>query len=127
MEENMTNSMAELGTTTLTIRDDNAIYLYLDLMKRCLTDSIYLDDPLSQFIFYCQKPNFPFWKRLGVTTLERFLAKKRIRMVEAHSQHSLEHLRIAREGGKDWPARAHTMIGLKRLDNIQSCVESVIK
>jgi hypothetical protein len=29
--------------------------------------------------------------------------------------------------GEYWPVRAHTMIGLKRLDNIQFCVESVIK
>lgn len=31
-----------------------------------------------------------------------------------------------REEGKDWPKSAHTMIGLKRLDNVQACVESVI-
>ena len=29
--------------------------------------------------------------------------------------------------GKDWPIRAHTMIGKKRLDNIQFCFEDVIK
>jgi hypothetical protein len=51
--------------------------LYLDLLKRCLTDSIY--DPVE-----------------------------------------------ARAVGGDWPARGHTMIGLARLDNIQSCVESVL-
>lgn len=28
--------------------------------------------------------------------------------------------------GRVWPSAAHTMIGLKRLDNIQSCVESVL-
>lgn len=32
-----------------------------------------------------------------------------------------------REQGKDWPVRAHTMIGLKRLDNLQACIESVLK
>ena len=32
-----------------------------------------------------------------------------------------------REEGKDWPAVAHTMVGLKRLDNIQYCVENVLK
>jgi glycosyltransferase involved in cell wall biosynthesis len=32
----------------------------------------------------------------------------------------------ARVEGRDWPARAHTMIGLKRLANLRSCVESVI-
>lgn len=28
--------------------------------------------------------------------------------------------------GKDWPSCAHTMIGLKRMENIQFCVEDVI-
>ena len=28
--------------------------------------------------------------------------------------------------GRDWPARAHTMIGLKRLDNLQFCVQDVL-
>jgi O-methyltransferase len=32
----------------------------------------------------------------------------------------------ARSGGRDWPLRAHTMIGLKRLDNLQECIEHVI-
>jgi hypothetical protein len=32
-----------------------------------------------------------------------------------------------REEGKDWPQKAHTMIGVKRLDNLHYCVEQVIK
>lgn len=32
-----------------------------------------------------------------------------------------------RKIGRDWPITAHTMIGLKRLDNIQFCVEEIIK
>ncbi|MEV7387081.1 TylF/MycF family methyltransferase [Streptomyces sp. NPDC091215] len=31
-----------------------------------------------------------------------------------------------RNEGRDWPANAHTMIGIKRLDNIQQCVEDVL-
>ena len=29
--------------------------------------------------------------------------------------------------GMEWPLRAHTMIGLRRLENIQFCVEDVIQ
>ncbi len=29
--------------------------------------------------------------------------------------------------GRDWPSCAHTMVGLKRLDNLQFCVEDVLK
>ena len=32
----------------------------------------------------------------------------------------------ARSEGRDWPARAHTMIGLKRFRNLQACVETVL-
>jgi len=35
--------------------------------------------------------------------------------------------RAAREIGRDWPSDAETMIGLKRLDNIQECVADVIR
>src|SRR2546423_11221668 len=31
-----------------------------------------------------------------------------------------------REEGRNWPSYADTMIGLKRLDNLQSCIESVL-
>jgi demethyldecarbamoylnovobiocin O-methyltransferase/8-demethyl-8-(2,3-dimethoxy-alpha-L-rhamnosyl)tetracenomycin-C 4'-O-methyltransferase len=31
-----------------------------------------------------------------------------------------------RAEGLDWPARAHTMIGLKRLANVRTCVEEVL-
>ena len=32
----------------------------------------------------------------------------------------------ARVEGRDWPAQAHTMIGLKRLDNLHYCVEDAL-
>jgi hypothetical protein len=33
----------------------------------------------------------------------------------------------AREDGRDWPSTAHTMIGKKRLDNVQFCCEETLK
>jgi Macrocin-O-methyltransferase (TylF) len=33
---------------------------------------------------------------------------------------------LARAEGRDWPSRAHTMIGLKRLANVRYCVEAVL-
>jgi hypothetical protein len=56
-----------------------AVSLYLDLMKRALTDLLYDDADIQR-----------------------------------------------RKEGRDWPSRACTMIGLKRLDNIQMCAESVL-
>lgn len=44
-----------------------------------------------------------------------------VRMVEAG-----EFDAARREEGRDWPADAETMIGMKRLANLRACVESVI-
>ena len=56
----------------------NARHLYLDLMKRALTDLLYDVDTQT------------------------------------------------RQEGRDWPSRAYTMIGLKRLENLQNCIEDVL-
>jgi hypothetical protein len=65
--------------------------LYLDLMKKCLTDLIYA---ASQ-----ERPSIQS---------EPFNETRRLE-------------------GRDWPTYAHTMIGIKRLDNLQVCVENVLR
>lgn len=68
---------------------DTGKQLYLDLMKRCLTNLIYQD---RSTLFGKDQP---FDLRMRVE-------------------------------GRDWPANAHTMIGIHRLDNLHFCVEDVI-
>lgn len=34
--------------------------------------------------------------------------------------------KVARMEGREWPAMAHTMIGWKRLENIQQCMENIL-
>src|SRR5215510_4576101 len=52
----------------------------------------------------------------------RFIADKNILLMrERNFDPSI------RMEGKDHPALAHTMIGMKRLDNVQSCIEDVLK
>lgn len=34
---------------------------------------------------------------------------------------------VSRSTGLDWPSQAHTMVGARRLDNVQSCVEQVLR
>lgn len=64
--------------------------LYLDLMKRCLTNWIYADAEARL------QPSQPFdWQ--------------------------------TRAEGRDWPPAAHTMVGLRRLANLQECVEAVLR
>jgi O-methyltransferase len=107
--------------------DDRAISLYTDIMKRCLTDSIYMDDPLSRYVFYEQRASVQKWRRNILAVAERFLGNWNIRLVRPYSDLPPHDIPAAREGGLDWPTRAHTMIGMKRLDNLQNCVESIIR
>lgn len=66
--------------------------LYLDLMKKCLINSIYQDASCS-------------WAYSGCREFQK----------------------EQREHGLDWPDVAHTMIGLHRLNNLQYCMEDVLK
>lgn len=34
---------------------------------------------------------------------------------------------VSRSAGLDWPSQAHTMVGARRLDNVQFCVEQVLR
>lgn len=92
-----------------------AVDLYLDVMVKMLTRygfegrNVTVKLPARSYESY-------LWD------LTRGAMKGRdIRMVEAG-----EFDREAREVGRDWPVDAETMIGLKRMDNIRACVESVI-
>jgi O-methyltransferase len=85
--------------------------LYIEMIKKSLMDSIY-----DHVGFLPVVPSTWRWRRLVA-----FLARRGIelvRRVPVDKQKRLE--------GRDWPLVAHTMIGKARLDNIQSCVESVI-
>jgi hypothetical protein len=74
--------------------DTNCRDLYLDLLKKCLVNSIYEDTPAPVFID-------------GKFT----------------SQYSRER----RSAGRDWPSKAHTMIGLHRLNNLHSLARKVLE
>src|SRR5688572_13489891 len=67
-----------------------AVALYLDLVKRCLTNWVYADAEARL------PPGRPFDPRL-------------------------------RAEGRDWPPFAHTMVGLRRLDNLQACAEAALR
>jgi hypothetical protein len=68
--------------------------LYLDLLKRCVTNTIYEDEPI------------PSPLRGGSNAVFD---------------------RQARLEGLDWPSQAHTMIGMDRLDNLQTLIEEVLQ
>jgi hypothetical protein len=78
---------------------DAARDLYLELIKRCILGLIYEDTPMIAF-----------------NTLEK-----------EGIDHAPEQFdRRLRELGQDWPAQAHSMIGVQRMDNIRFCVEHAL-
>jgi hypothetical protein len=80
--------------------------LYIDLIKRTLTDTIYSEDPLAHFAPFRFRADRARWKNLAISVLERLLRRRQMRIVEALGEH-------------DYPARAHTMIGMRGLENLQ--------
>lgn len=85
--------------------------LYLDLMKRTLTNWIYGD---------MEKKVIDFPPTLD----QKVMAKAASLGAQLVVPHPFDPRK--REAGRDWPPSAHTMIGLKRLDNLQFCVQQVI-
>lgn len=91
--------------------ESNAEALYLDLMKRCLVNLIYGD-----------LEAWPVEPR-------RFLKRKLIALARARGMKLVwdrPYDPQDRVNGKGWPAGAHTMLGIKRLDNLQFCVEDTL-
>ncbi len=76
---------------------DSGTELYLDLLKRCLLNLIYED------------PRIPFGWDVDASE-------------GVYKNFDLE----SRLNGSDWPSTAHTMIGMRRLDNIQALFEDVL-
>ncbi|MFG2825497.1 alpha/beta fold hydrolase [Kitasatospora sp. NPDC048365] len=70
---------------------DTGVELYIDLLKRTLTNTVYEDPPLPSD-----------WAP------------------------DTAYDPISRHAGLDWPSTAHTMVGLRRLDNVQYCVERIL-
>ncbi len=76
--------------------------LYLDLLKKTLSFSLWPEPPVPLRLFNYGRPP---WKRAIVS--------------EVSSKE--------REEGRGWPVYADTMIGLRRLENLQHCMETVLR
>lgn len=90
---------------------DDARQLYLDLMKKVLTNTIYGDVDVRTI------------------TPQGFLKKTLVGVVESRGLQVVKSRGFdakARHEGRDRPSNAHTMVGMKRLDNLQFCIEDVL-
>jgi hypothetical protein len=84
-------------------------------MKRSLLNWVYLEKELK---IYPVQPAGGI-KRLVVNSLRKLGFGLHWRGPDPEPGKRLD--------GKDWPFAAHTMIGLKRLDNLQHCAEEVLR
>lgn len=84
--------------------------LYADLLKRSLTDWIHGHES---------------WAPVELQGWRQKLLR-RLLPTGAWAARSVPFEREKRIMGQDWPVVAHTMIGMKRLDNLQNCIETVV-
>ena len=101
--------------------------LYLDLMKRCLTDLVFIDHKLAHVEPFHPDPRWPAWKHAMGSVLSTLAGSAGFGLVEIRDKKTVAERREARARGTDWPLRAHTMIGTMRLDNLQYCLETVLQ
>ncbi len=93
---------------------------YLDLLKRCLTAWIYVESSHRPL-------------RLGDIqgrTLKSFIKRLAVRTARQRGYQLSKLIPFdpeMRASGRDWPGFGYTMVGLRRLDNIQACVEDVLR
>jgi len=92
--------------------------LYIDLLKRTLCGLVYEEPPVPVELFWCRRGYLKKWLAPRITRLLRrwdgvfgFKAKYTDQQIEE---------------GQTWPVQAYTMIGLKRMDNLAQCVNTVL-
>jgi O-methyltransferase len=90
--------------------------LYLDLLKKCLTRSIFGEQ------YQLVEPGVRSIKRMLYAPVRKLLALRRLEVVRR-----VPFDPTLRAEGRDLPAEAETMIGAVRLDNLQMCVADVIE
>lgn len=89
--------------------------LYLDLLKKCLTRYIFGES------YWASDPPRGSIKRFFIRLIQRFLAFHQLELVKRFTFDAEQRLR-----GSDYPPEAETMMGLKRLDNLQHCITDVL-
>ena len=92
-----------------------AAELYLDLLKKCLTRYLFGEDYVPAV------PPKGTLKHVAFEPARRWLAGKDMEVIR-HVPFDPQ----TRAEGRDWPARAESMVGLRRLDNLQHCVTDVL-
>jgi len=99
---------------------EGTIGLYLDLMEKVLTDFHRYELGEAQSIRNITSNEFKF-KIIRVLDSVIKSANSSLGIYKEKN-----YLKEDRMEGRDWPVRADTMVGLKRLRNIRNCAEDII-
>ena len=100
-------------TTSSSPQDPGAVDRYLDLMARCLTRDLFLDEEVRNV-------DLREWPGGEPDGLRDLLRERRWRVVRSGAD------RDTRAVGNDWPPSAETMVGLARLSNVRACVTAAL-
>jgi O-methyltransferase len=98
------------------ISADDPRDLYLDLMKKCLTYYLWGSPPREVNTTSGRAP-----ARMLKKWVVGELSKRRVKLVK-----QVRFDAEARINGRDFPLCADTMVGIKRLDNLQMCIERTL-
>lgn len=102
--------MANLSETT---RDP-----YLDLLKQCLTASLY-DESAWRISDAFGKPGV--WNAIRRSFFQ-MMGRRGYRLIKM-KRFNAER----RHEGLDWPMFGYSMVGTKRLDNLEACIRTIVK
>jgi O-methyltransferase len=116
--------MSTEPTAGVANKDAGAISLYLELLKDILVNNIYgrfeYIAPLQQSSSRMRSLGFIL---LGVIRLFKFF--RREKSLEGYPLITKSFDHTSRNHGHDWPAYAYTMVGRKRLDHLQLCLDTI--
>ena len=92
--------------------------LYLELLKKTLSYTLWEEPPIPINMF---NYNRSLLKRIFISIINKALERTKIGLVIKY-----DFSKENRINGKIWPRYADTMIGIKRLNNLQECLEDVL-
>jgi O-methyltransferase len=108
----VTPDAADKATETVTRE------LYLDLLKRSLTGALEQDNDV--ILGGVRTQGMRDWKKRAANTVGKLAGK-----LDLEVSYKKAYDPALREVGQDWPSRAVSMVGLKRMQNIQDCITAI--
>jgi O-methyltransferase len=99
--------------------ESDAAELYLALLKKALTRSLFLDEERWELDWTMWRRRSGY-RRAAADLVTSTLRRTNWRLVRTNPDPAL------RAAGRDWPPTAETMIGAARLDNLHRVIRSVI-